>query len=112
MREVPQEWAEASRNLDTLRKHNLVLDLFSYIVALQQFPLMELVEAVARTTLQHHPRGIMREEVMTVMEARVITTAMEVVVTTITVALVAAVITDTAVTLIGTTAEVVAVDSW
>ncbi len=112
MLEVPQEWAEASKNLDTLRKHNPVLDLFFYLVALQQFPLMELVEAVARTTLQHHPRGIMREEVMTVMEARAITKATEVVVTTITVAQVAAVITDTAVTLTGTTAEVVAVASW
>lgn len=112
MLEVPQEWAEASKNLDTLRKHNHVLNLFFYLVALQQFPLMELAEAVARTTLQHHPRGIMREEVMTVMEARAITKATEVVVTIITVAQVAAVITDTAVTLTGTTAEVVAVASW
>lgn len=72
---------------------------------------MELVEAEARTIPQHHPRGIMREEEMTVMEALAITKVTEVV-TIIMVAQVAAVTTDTAATLIETTAEVAAVVSW
>jgi uncharacterized membrane protein len=82
-------------------------------VALLLFLLMEQVAVEAKTILQHLPRGIMREVEMIVTEDKVIIKATVVAAITIMVVLVVEVTTDTEVTLIETTAEVVAVaTSW
>jgi uncharacterized membrane protein len=74
---------------------------------------MEQVAVEAKTILQHHPRGIMREVEMIVTEDKVIIKATVVAAIIIMVVLVVEVTTDTEVTLIETTAEVVAVaTSW
>jgi hypothetical protein len=81
-------------------------------VAQLLFLLMEQVAVEAKTILQHHPSGIMREVEMIVTEDKVIIKATVVAAIIIMVVLVVEVTTDMAVTLIETTAEVAAATSW